>query len=72
MSIGLHASFQISAFAFFKYIPRYELMGHMVVLAPLLAQLAKHPSAMWETWVRSLGWGDPLEKGKATHSSILS
>ena len=28
--------------------------------------------AMWETWVWSLGWEDPLEKGKATHSSILS
>ena len=27
---------------------------------------------MWETWVRSLGWGDLLEKGKATHSSILA
>ena len=27
---------------------------------------------MWETWVRSLGWEDPLEKGKATHSSILA
>ena len=27
---------------------------------------------MWETWVRSLGWKDPLEKGKATHSSILA
>ena len=30
------------------------------------------PSAMWETWVRSLGWEDPLEKGKATHCSILA
>ena len=29
-------------------------------------------SAMWETWVQSLGWEDPLEKGKATHSSILA
>ena len=29
-------------------------------------------SAMWETWVRSLGWEDPLEKGKATYSSILA
>ena len=38
---------------------------------PLVAQLVKIPSAMWETWVRSLGWEDPLEKGKATHSSIL-
>ena len=28
--------------------------------------------AMWETWVRSLGWEDPLEKGMATHSSILA
>ena len=28
--------------------------------------------AMWETWVQSLGWEDPLEKGKATHSSILA
>ena len=28
--------------------------------------------AMWETWVRSLGWEDPLEKGKATHSGILA
>ena len=27
---------------------------------------------MWETWVRSLGWVDPLEKGTATHSSILA
>ena len=38
--------------------------------ASLGAQLAKRPLAMWETWVRSLGWEDPLEKGKATHSSI--
>ena len=36
-----------------------------------LAQLVKNPPAMWETWVWSLGWEDPLEKGKATHSSIL-
>ena len=38
--------------------------------ASLVAQLVKNPSAMWETWVRSLGWEDPLEKGKATHSNI--
>ena len=38
----------------------------------LVAQLAKNPPAMRETWVRSLGWEDPLEKGKATHSSILA
>ena len=40
--------------------------------ASLVAQLVKNPPAMLETWVRSLGWEDPLEKGKATHSSILS
>ena len=38
----------------------------------LVAQMEKNPRAMWETWVRSLGWEDPLEKGKATHSSILA
>ena len=39
--------------------------------ASLVAQLVKNPSAMWETWVQSLGWEDPLEKGTATHSTIL-
>ena len=40
--------------------------------ASLVAQLVKNPPAIWETWVRSLGWEDPLEKGMATHSSILA
>ena len=40
--------------------------------ASLVAQLVKNPPAMRETWVRSLGWKDPLEKEKATHSSILA
>ena len=40
--------------------------------ASLVAQLVKNLPAMQETWVRSLGWEDPLEKGKATHSSILA
>ena len=38
----------------------------------LLAQLVKNPPVMPETWVQSLGWEDPLEKGRATHSSILA
>ena len=38
----------------------------------LVAQLVKNPLARGEAWVRSLGWDDPLEKGKATHSSILA
>ena len=37
-----------------------------------MAQLVKNMPAMLETWVQSLGWEDPLEKGKATHSSILT
>ena len=40
--------------------------------ASLVAQLVKNLPAMQETWVLSLGWKDPLEKGKATHSSILA
>ena len=40
--------------------------------ASLVDQLVKNPPAMRETWIRSLGWEDPLEKGKATHSSIVA
>ena len=40
--------------------------------ASLVAQLVKNLPAMRKIWVRSLGWEDPLEKGKATHSSILA
>ena len=38
----------------------------------IVAQLVKNLPAVQETWVRSLGWEDPLEKGKATHNSILA
>ena len=48
---------------------RANLIG---LWASLVAQLVKNPPAMWETWVRSLGWEDPLEKGKASHSNILA
>ena len=34
--------------------------------------MVKNTPAMWETCIRSLGWEDPLEEGKATHSSILA
>ena len=40
--------------------------------ASLVAQLVKNLPAVWEIHVQSLGWEDPLEKGKATHSSILA
>ena len=38
----------------------------------LVAQTVKNLAAVWETWVRSLGWEDPLEEDMATHSSILA
>ena len=40
--------------------------------ALLVAQLVKNPPAFWETWVQSLSCEEPLETGKATHSSILA
>ena len=40
--------------------------------AALVAQLVKNRPVRWETWVQSFGWEDPLEKGEATHSSILA
>ena len=36
-----------------------------------MAYLEKNPPAMWETWVQYLGWGDPLDKGMANHSSFV-
>ena len=45
--------------------------GDMVQVS-LVAQLVKNPPAKWETWVGSLGWENSLEKGTATHCSILA
>ena len=42
------------------------------IWASLVAQMVKNLSAMQETWVRSLGWKDPLEKEMASHSSIVA
>ena len=50
-----------------------DLTGiYRIYWASSVAQLVKNPPAMWETWVQYLDWEDPLEKGKATHSSILA
>ena len=54
-------------------IPYSCCIQHLINIWPsLMAQLVKNLPAMWETWARSLGWEDPLEKGKAPHSSILA
>ena len=50
----------------------YIVYNIQVFVASVIAQLVKNPPAMQETLVQFLGWEDPLEKGKATHSSILA
>jgi len=44
----------------------------LIEVSSFIAQLVKNPPALQETWVRSLGWEDPQEKGKAAQSSILA
>ena len=44
----------------------------MFIRGSLVAQMVKNLPAMWETRVQSLGWEEPLEKGKVTHSNILA
>ena len=46
------------------------VMTQHIFRASLVAQSVKNPPAMQETWVRSLGWEEPLEKGLATHSLL--
>ena len=48
------------------------VLGFLYLRASLVVQRLKRLPAMWETWVRSLGQEDPLEKEMATHSSILA
>ena len=47
-------------------------MNLLQIIDPWVAQLVKNLPAMWETWVQSLGWDDPLEEGTTTRSSILA
>ena len=49
-----------------------SIIDTILKAASLVAQLVKDLPATQETWVQSLGWEDPPEKGKATHSSILA
>ena len=46
-------------------------LGTLNDITSLVAQMVKHLSTMWETWVQSLGWEVPLEMGMETQSSIL-
>ena len=55
-----------------RYSSLLKNFPQFVVIYTVVAQLFKNLPAIWETWVRSLGWEDPLEKGKALHSSVLA
>ena len=65
-----HFSQRIMHFKTFCFTQFLRFYTH--VWASFVAQLVKNPPPMRETWVWSLGWEDPLEKGKATHSTILA
>ena len=58
-------------FFFHKFISKLFKLTAILIGAFLMAQMVKHLSAMWETWVQSLGGEDPLDKEMATHSSTL-
>ena len=49
-----------------------DQIANICGIIALVAQMVKNQSAMWEAWVRSLGWEDPLKEGMPTHSSILA
>ena len=51
---------------------KVHLVKAMIFQSSMVAQMVKHLPAMWKTQVQSLGQEDPLEKGMATHSSILA
>ena len=57
---------------FFHTFCQMNLRHVILDWASCVVQLVKNPPAMQETWVQSLGWEDPLEKEKATHSRILA
>ena len=55
------------------YLPFFKILCQFPnSVSSLVAQMVKNLPAMWEIWVQSLGWEDPLEEGMATHTSILA
>ena len=69
--VGIIESLKMHCIVFFS---DSSISASLLLCLGLLLWLSwsQNPPAMWETWVRSLAWEDPLEKGKATHSSILA
>ena len=67
-----HTGWELMAVNLAKQLGVHLLNTLLFWWASLVAQLVKNPPAVQETWVWSLGWEDPLKKGKVTHSSILT
>ena len=67
-----HTGWELMAVNLAKQLGVHLLNILLFWWASLVAQLVKNPPAVQETWVWSLGWEDPLKKGKVTHSSILT
>ena len=61
-----------NASLFRHYFPESKYCILIWFWASLMAQIVKNPPVIWETWIQSMGWKDPLEEGIATHSSILA
>ena len=59
-------------FVLLVYVSIFMLMLYCFNWVSLVAQMVKNPPAMQKTWVQSMSWKDPLEKGMATHFSILA
>ena len=52
--------------------PENIIVDFILAMAGFLAQVVKNPPAMWDTWVQSLGWEDPMEESMAIHANILA
>ena len=73
LEYDLKSGIDASSFAFcLRLLWLLEVFCGSICRASLVAQRLKRLPAMRETWARSLGWEDPLETGKDTHSSILA
>ena len=62
----------LNSLYFLNSIYVLSMGGNVCIWTSLVAQMVKNPPAVWEIWVSSLGWEDPLEEGMATHSSTLA
>ena len=74
LRLRLQSQKQLRLWKFFQVflLSNQKRIRNRILWASHVARLVKNSPAMWGTWVRFLGWEDPLEKEKATHSSIMA